>query len=290
MVLARDCKHPDAEWLTSVFEGKDVTTNEDARKIFLLHQNDARALCFAWWLMAGGYYDNVMLCRAAEMGDALANAMLIPQTEEFDTKLRLAQLAAVKRDRDGFYWLGHCLHAWKENVILAKEQYLIAAQLGHVGAADAYGRLFDESQPMRWIWFARAASHGCSGSFLDSFSKQVELFFFGSGNATVVYLIGRALKGNIDAEKKFFFGTRRWNFDSLVEPANQAVSFYKSQIKAARLAVDTWALVATRLHLIKDMRIVIGKMIWEARFEANYLRLKEKRKLAKKAATKNECK
>ncbi len=75
LVLARDCKHPDAEWLTSVFEGKDVTTNEDARKIFLLHQNDARALCFAWWLMAGGYYDNVMLCRAAEMGDYLVKTL-----------------------------------------------------------------------------------------------------------------------------------------------------------------------------------------------------------------------
>ncbi len=65
------------------------------------------------------------------------------------------------------------------------------------------------------------------------------------------------------------FESRRWGFDSRIGPANQAVSFFSSQIKSARLAVDTWTLVATHLHLIKDMRIYIGKMICEARFEAN---------------------
>ena len=112
--------------------------------------------------------------------------------------------------------------------------------------------------------------HGYSSSFLDHFSKQVEQFFSGSGNATVVFLIGRALKGNIKVEKKGIFGAG-YNFDSWIGPANQAVTFYSSQIKSARLAIDTWTLVATRLHLIKDMRIFIGKMIWEARFEANYV-------------------
>ncbi len=106
-------------------------------------------------------------------------------------------------------------------------------------------------------------------SFLDSFSKQVDLFFSESGLATVAFLIGHALKGNIDVEKMAIFGTS-YNFDSSIGPANQGVSFYSSQVQSPRLAVDTWTLVSTRLHLIKDMRIYIGKMIWEARFEANY--------------------
>ncbi len=84
-----------------------------------------------------------------------------------------------------------------------------------------------------------------------------------------MFLIGLALKGNIDMEEKEIFGDG-YDFDSGIGPANQAVSFYDSQIKSARLAVDTWTLVATRLNLIKDMRIYVGKMIWDARFEANY--------------------
>ncbi len=34
LALARDCKHPDAVWLMSIFEGKDVSTKEDAKNAF----------------------------------------------------------------------------------------------------------------------------------------------------------------------------------------------------------------------------------------------------------------
>ncbi len=158
----------------------------------------------------------------------------------------------------------------KKDLRLAKENYLIAAELGHGWAANYYGNSLNESDPACWLWLGRAALHGWPHSFLHFFSKQVEQFFSGAGNSSVVFLIGHALKENIDTEKKEIFGTQRWNFDSLIGPANQAVSFSSSQIKSARLAVDTWTLVSTRLHLIKDMRIYIGKMIWEGRFEVNY--------------------
>ncbi len=50
LALARGCKHPDAMWLTSIFDGKDVSKKEKVREVFLSHRNDARALCFAWCL------------------------------------------------------------------------------------------------------------------------------------------------------------------------------------------------------------------------------------------------
>lgn len=46
--------------------------------------------------------------------------------------------------------------------------------------------------------------------------------------------------------------------------------FYNSQIKSAPLAVDAWTMMLLRLLLIKDMSIGISKLIWNARFEANY--------------------
>ena len=33
--LASTCQHPDAKWLLKVFAGKDVTTKEEARVVFL---------------------------------------------------------------------------------------------------------------------------------------------------------------------------------------------------------------------------------------------------------------
>ncbi len=276
LALTRECKHPDAVWLTSIFEGKDVSTKEGAKKVFLLHQNDARALCFAWCLTHTMSEDLAMLRRAADMGYAFACSTLCEQVKFKNSEeiFRLARFAAAQHERDGLYWLGlyfengvGCKADWN----LGKENYRIAAELGHIEAADAFGSLFDESDPVRWLWWSRAALRRSPASFIYSLSDQVENFFCssGSGNAKVVFLIGRALKGNIDEEGKEIFGTD-YDFDSLIGPANRAVSFYESQMKSARLAVDTWTMVSTRLHLIKDMRIYIGKTIWEARFEANY--------------------
>jgi hypothetical protein len=48
--MASSCQHPDARWLTEACAGKDVTTKEDAKRVFSsLGQNDARAICFAWF-------------------------------------------------------------------------------------------------------------------------------------------------------------------------------------------------------------------------------------------------
>ncbi len=282
LALARDCKHPDAEWLTSIFEGKDVSTKEDARKVFLSFENDARALCFAWWMGENREKDLTLIRCAALMGYAFAVSSWEWQCGLVEEFIRLNQLAVAQHERDGFYDLAHhfrsCFYIGKihgeedceEDWNLAKENHCIAAELGHVYAAANYGAFLDESDAARWLWWSRAALHGLPPrSFLGSFPEEVKQFFCGSGNATIVFLIGRSLKGNIDAEKKQIFGSDDY-FDSRIGPANQAVSFYDPQIKCARLAVDTWTLLSTRLHIMKDMRIYIGKMIWEARFEANY--------------------
>ncbi len=276
LALVRDCKHPDAVWLTSIFDEKDVSTKEDVREVFLSCGNDARALCFAWCLANDRSNDLTLLRRAAEMGNAFACSTLcgdaLYQLRDKEESFRFAQFAASQHERDGSYWLGRCFRdgvGCEEDLNLAKENFLIAAELGDVFAASLYGDLLDKSDPARWLLHGRAAMRGVPGSFLQFFSKQVEQFFSGSGNATVLFLIGRALKGNTDMEEKQIF-ERGFNFESRIGPANQAVVFYDSQSKSTRLAVDTWTLVATRLHVFKDLRILIGKMIWDARFEANY--------------------
>ena len=266
LALARDCKHPDAVWFTSIFEGNDSSTKEEARKVFLLFQDDARALCFAWCLTAARWENLSRLRRAAGMGNAFACSTLCRQTGGDEG---LVCFAAAQHERDGYYLLGQNLCYGERDYALAKENYLIAGELGHAGAAEQYGRLLNKSGTDCWIWLSRGALHGSYVTFIWSLSEQVDQLIFGSGNPTIVFMIGRALKGNIDMEKKLFFGFR-CDFDRNVVQANQAVSFYDSQIRSARLAVDTWTLICTRLRLMKDMRVFIGNMIWEARFEANY--------------------
>ncbi len=277
LALARECEHPDAVWLTSIFDGNEVSTEEEAKKVLLVHENDARALCFAWLLSDYLEQDSSsLLRRASDMGYAFACSTLCEYVwvENKYEAFHLARIAAAQLERDGFSLLGRCFKegiGYKQDSICAKENFLIAAELGEVYSLRDYGNLLDESDAARWMWLGRAALCGLHISFLRSFSDQVEEFFSGSGNANTVFVIGHALNGNIQMEKREIFGDN-FEFSARVGPAIQAVSFYSSQIKSARLAVDTWTLVATRLHVIKDLRILIGKMIWEARGEANYTR------------------
>ncbi len=86
-----------------------------------------------------------------------------------------------------------------------------------------------------------------------------------------VFMIGRALSGHIDTEKREIFG-RNQNFDSQIVPANRALDFFTAQCAAARGAVDTWCLMAVRINskVNRDIRKKIGMMIWEAREQADY--------------------
>jgi hypothetical protein len=76
--LASSCQHPDARWLTEACAGKDVTTKEDAKRVFsALGQNDARALCFMWLVRTRMRKEDLApLRRSAELGFAFAQALM----------------------------------------------------------------------------------------------------------------------------------------------------------------------------------------------------------------------
>ena len=138
LALARNCKHPDAVWLTSIFEGKEVSTEEQAREVFLSHQNDGRAICFIWWLTYEREEDLSLLRCSSEMGNAFACSSLCDEVwgENKEEAFRLAQPAASQHERDGFYLFGRCFRdgfGCEKDLNLAKQNLLIAAELGDVG-------------------------------------------------------------------------------------------------------------------------------------------------------------
>jgi hypothetical protein len=61
-------------------------------------------------------------------------------------------------------------------------------------------------------------------------------------------------------EKRTIFG----DDDDFVGPANSSISFYKSQLSACRRAIDVWSLVGIRCGVVKDIRVLVGKMIWDS--------------------------
>jgi hypothetical protein len=138
------------------------------------------------------------------------------------------------------------------------------------------GRFLEKDDLQRFIWFGRAAANGDTMGFVYFFNEavnQVRDFNNGIGHANVVFAIGRALKGHINNEKRTIFGNG-YNSDTYINPANEALYFYEFQLHSYRKAVDSWTVIGLRNKVVKDIRKMIGKMIWDAREEAAYLEVK----------------
>jgi hypothetical protein len=106
-------------------------------------------------------------------------------------------------------------------------------------------------------------------SFFSNFSKQVESFSSGSGSAAVMFAIGQALQGHMNEEAGTIFG-RKLNAVSRIGPAKQAIAFYEAQVRATKDAMRAWTLVGIKLKVVKDVRKLIVKLIWDSRDEAMY--------------------
>jgi hypothetical protein len=82
----------------------------------------------------------------------------------------------------------------------------------------------------------------------------------------VMFAIGRALQGHVNEEERTIFNVN--NFDSRIGPAKQAIAFYEAQIRATKDAMRAWTLVGIKLNVVKDVRKLIAKLIWDSREEA----------------------
>lgn len=62
----------------------------------------------------------------------------------------------------------------------------------------------------------------------------------------------------------------------------EAIEFYELQVDRAKRAVFAWSLVGIRLNLIKDVRVLIAKTVWEMKREGNYEKIAEQRRRSKR--------
>jgi hypothetical protein len=215
------------------------------------------------------YRDLALLRRSAELGFALAQALMATEEAQFEQGFKFALLAAAQGERDGYFQLG--MHLANTDPKKAKENLLLACELGHVLAMVRVGELLEDSDPRRWRWWGQAASIGSCGNFLFKFEEQVERFNSGTGSAAIMFLTGRALRGQVNETRRTIFKSANdAKFDSWVGPAKQAIAFYEAQIQATKHAMHAWIQVGIRWKVVKDVRKLIAKLIWDSREEALY--------------------
>jgi hypothetical protein len=78
--------------------------------------------------------------------------------------------------------------------------------------------------------------------------------------------LGHVLRHEVNVERQTIFGKLQGTH--FFGPAKDAVQFYKDICQATRLAVDAWSIVGARLRVVKDVRLIISRLVWKARDEA----------------------
>jgi hypothetical protein len=125
-------------------------------------------------------------------------------------------------------------------------------------------------------------------TFLEETEERVRKFNSGCvGAACAVFAIGKALKGNVDESDQTIFGasvvifkdeeggefgeSEMLGFDELKGVVKQAIHFYETQLIWYRKAINTWSMVGKRVKIVKDLRVLIAKLIWDSKQEARYV-------------------
>jgi TPR repeat protein len=157
--MARECQHPDAQWLAALFPAGTRVTAEHMREVMLQQRDDPRALYLASRLVL---FDNGLLRRAAEKAHARAQVDLALRPVDAAMRVELLERACEQNDREGLFLLGlFYMRIVKRGVERAIELYRRAAELNHHQAQFEYGEMaFDERDWERYFWWAKATEGG----------------------------------------------------------------------------------------------------------------------------------
>jgi TPR repeat protein len=173
--LASVCEYPNAVWLTKLFDGRDVSSTEEARQVFLGCENDSRALCFAGIL--GWHEDEIR--RAAELRDAFAQAWMAWETVG-EESFRWAEKSSAQGERNGFYKLGQCYRrgiGCEEDAERAKDNFW----LGTFTRWFVLSSYLKKDDAQRFVWLERAGRTGYCTPFLNEMVDQIRNFSRGTG-------------------------------------------------------------------------------------------------------------
>jgi hypothetical protein len=263
--FARKSSHPDCVWFAGLFADCPFGKS-DMTRVLLKCGDDARAMSF----LAVLTNNESLLRKAATLGDPFAQAMMAKCTLG-DECFEFASAAAASGDRDGFYFLGRFYE--NGDMDAAQECYEKAARENHAFAAFRLGKCFAMSDPRRFFWAARAGLCGNCMGYVGEIATLLSLWpGRGSSYDQSVFQVGETLKRHLVVEpfRRLLFGKAVDSFILTQVAVHDAIVFYEENIAGAANAVNCWSVCARRLGVVKDIRILIGKMVWEARGEATY--------------------
>ncbi len=257
--LAKDCEHEDARFLVSLFPDGPPSDSDQAAAVFLA-QNDAR--CWCWATQCEAQPRQELLARSAEAGCAWAQLLGFGPLDRAEG-LSWMEKAAAAGERDALSALAYSLWYTSNGVYddaRATELWKEAAELGHAEGQYSFGMSCCINGSLeQFVWMRRAAMQkhygalaalttaGASQSLLLAWDRpERKLFEIGAGLSAVDSSDLPMLRHEVAYVRK-------------------TVNMYEQWCREAERGVLCWLWLSRDMGLVKDIRVMIARLIWEER-------------------------
>jgi tetratricopeptide (TPR) repeat protein len=261
--IARECLHPDAQWLTSLLPAGSVT-HQSLREVMQKQGDDPRALFIASELLDEDHDNTALIRRAADKGYAPAQALVL--CESAGESFEWAQKAAAGGARRGLFRLAFCFlrgTGCARDKSKAIELLREAAELGHGDAEYWYGMTaFSKFRWERFYWMGRAAAHDGSVNqtfFYHDVADMRDDFEKGKF-AQILHTVAAVVRAHFDRAESTISG--RPLLKNELEVFRRIVELHDAMLRRARAAVMCWSAVGLRCGVVKDVRVMISKQLW----------------------------
>jgi hypothetical protein len=260
--MARECQHPDARWLASLFPPTAHVAPAHVAVVMLQQGDDPRALYVAW--KTDFERSDAMLLRAAEMGYAPAQAEWAERvTGEVQGLFWLRKAAAhAQGNRRGLFLLGWHLYGEGANdrveaMRLLKE----SSELEYSVAQYTYGQLaFGMRHWERYYWWGRSVSRGYRVKRFWNAAVDFLPEFETGQHGRVLHTMVSVIRKGLDVVARSVFGEP---LDDQMGQLMRVVVLHEAMLNRAKQAIVCLSVVLWRHGVVKDVRVLIAKMVWE---------------------------
>ncbi len=270
--LARECAHPDAQWLCAQVSAGPAADEAQLARVLEGQGDDPIALFVRAWCGADPHPARDLLLLSARLGYAPAQAVLAGCCEEDDfDPFPWAEKAAAQGDRDGLFQLGlfahegrGCPRGGERAVELWRQAAALGHRRGHLFVAT-HGHGPADWRRYRWLAQGSALGHqSCTLQLLAGARYVLRLFAEGKAPGRIVWELAEGLLGHAQVTDWKDFDRQPTMAE--MEALRLCVQMRETWRNAATRAIECWIGVARRWDVAKDVRQLIARMLWEDRW------------------------
>jgi hypothetical protein len=282
--LCVECDHVEARSLEAQFFGRSVRSLDTVDKLqhVFVEIGVPRALCFASCL--NGRHGLNRFEEAANGGNALA--MTKCWVEKKDHKAWVEKAVSLN-ERNAFGLLAYEVLFARKRVGMITEPVMVqenfdfgralltkGAQMGCRYSMQMLVQVLPSNDPERFFWMGELKG----SNFFDNVRTHIDNL---SREALVV--VGRIVKKNLVVRTRTLFGLKHTESMQMLVGLSK---LYDDQMRAARTVVDWWTLLGLRFRVVKDIRLLVARVLWEDRHDLSFEGVETPKSSKKKKAKK----